>query len=534
MLKRIRYITLLLATLLIISVSCIHASNFQFRLCGIDVVKTTPAKVGPVVLSVCLVHVQDSFLKNVKIYVHMYGSNTITPLPIQYSLVYPYQTIRFNVVVNTTTEKWHTVKIVIWWEKELGLSISRTGTIVPGYAISVIPKEQRINQTIYIPGEPMLRIYLKPTVLSPNSRYVLTLRLCNYGSGRIYNLNLKLSIIPTTTTVTIVNTGKLSIYRDILEPYRCAEYNFTVVTGSGMGVATLKIYGYYVDSIGNIENVIEEIPLTVSSYSLIQVFPVKLSVPTGSTNNVTIAICNTYSTDVENVTLILESIRGAVLTGSSEIHVGSISPGTCKYVNITLTTPRLSSRYQQGITMSYLLTYEVPPKMLIYRYGSINLQVLLEPELAISQLTVVPKTPIVGQSLIISLLVENYGTASAYNVNISIVPGPGLRPITPTYSVYVREEPYSQVPASFTFNVTREGTLKYTIVITYLDPYGHIHKLVKVGYVKVSKSYLPLSLSPNLATTNKTQYYMSYMVATIVGIVIVISIVLAYRRKMRL
>ncbi len=532
----LRFLAIVTICIIVLSIPQIFANNYQFKLCGVKVIRTTTLKKGPVLLSICLIHVKDTFLKNVKIYVYVYNSTTITPLPIQYSLIYPYQTINFNIITNTTVDKWHIVKIIIWWEKELEVLVSRGGVLVPGYAISVIPKEQKINYTIYIPGNPLLKIFVNPTTLSPSSKYLLNVKICNYGSGNVYDLKLSFGITPSSTTITVVNTSSLNVYRSVLKVGECFSDNMLIVTASNVGFSILRIYGSYVDSIGNIHTVDRSIVLSITSYGLVQVYPKTLSVPLGETSNVSIEICNMYSSPITNVTLTVESVRGAVLRSSSKIPVGTIDSGSCKSINITIVTPRISTQsmsMQSSVAITYLLTYSIPTGILMYKYGTLTIEKLPMPNLQISQITVVPKTPYVGETLVISLLVENYGTASAYNVNISIIPGIGLEPITPTYSVYVREEPYSQVPATFTFNITRSGLLSYKIVITYLDPYGKIHRIVRTEYVKVVKGSLTQLFSYSNVKISGSMMYIPYIVACVVILVIVISIVIAYRRRVR-
>ncbi len=526
---------ILITIILLLTFTSVSYASYQFQLCGISVLRTTTNSRGPVLLSICLKHTSELFLKNVQIYVYVFNGSTITPLPITYTLVYPYQELRFNVLVNTSVEKWHLVNIKVWWEKELVAKRTISG-LVPGGPYSLIPSSQELNATIYFPGEPELDVHVLPTVLSPSSTYLMDVKICNIGSGPMYNVKVSMSFIPSSAYVIVENTRNLTFSIRELGPGKCIVDRLKVTSGPSLGLVELKLFVTYVDSIGNIGQILRTYPLEITYSGVVQVIPEKLYLTAGRRNSAIVDICNRYGSTIEDVRLIVKSIQGGILMNSTMIYIGNISAHECRPLKLVITIPKTTEMIR-GVSVTYELMYKIPPDILVSKYGNIGWSIIAEPRLVITQVTTAPKHPTIGESVIISVIVENLGEAPAYNINITAAPGPGLSPVSSTYSFYPKLDSYSQLPASFTLNVTKSGTLTCAIVVRYVDPYGVVHivkKIVTIRATSLTGSGLLSSLSYSTTRSENGFTMMNIIpsiIVAIVAIIIVVSIVVACRRR---
>ncbi|NPA71019.1 MAG: hypothetical protein GXO26_09445 [Crenarchaeota archaeon] len=527
---------ILITIILVLTFTSVSYASYQFQLCGVSVIRTTTSKEGPVLLSICLKHTSELFLKNVQIYVYVFNGSTITPLPITYTLVYPYQELRFNVLVNTTVEKWHLVNIRVWWEKELVAKRTISG-LVPGGPYSLIPSSQELNATIYFPGEPELDVRIVPTVLSPSSTYVMDVKICNVGSGPMYNVKISMNFIPTSAYIIVENTRNLTLSIRELSAGECIIDKLKITSGPSLGLVQLKIYTTYVDSIGNIGQLVMTYPLEITYSGVVQIVPEKLYLVAGRKNNAILDICNRYGSAIENAKLIIKSIQGGILMNSTVIYVGNVSAHECRPIKLVIIIPKTSEMIR-GVSLTYELMYKIPPDILVSKYGTVGWSVIAQPRLVITQVTTAPKHPMVGESIIISIIVENLGEAPAYNVNITAIPGPGLSPVSSTYNFYPKLDSYSQLPASFTLNVTKSGTLTCTIVVKYVDPYGVTHIVRRIITIRATSltgagllSSLSYSSSISSRYGNSIMSTIPYIIVAVVAIIVIVSIVVACRRR---
>ncbi len=525
---------IVMIVVLVFAFMTVSYASYQFQLCGVYVAHTTPSKHGPVLLSICLRHTSDLFLKNVKIYVYVYNGTTITPLPIKYTLVYPYQELRFYVLVNTTVGKWHLVNIKAWWEKELVAKRTFAG-LVPGGAYSLIPSSQDLNTTIYFPGEPELDVSVRPTVLSPSSTYYMDVNICNIGSGSMYNVKMSISTVPSSTYIVIENTRNLTVSLNRLGPGKCFVDRLKVTSGSALGVVELKLYVSYVDAIGNLGQIVKTYPIEITYSGVVQIIPEKLYLKAGSRNSAILDICNRYGSAIRDVRLIVRSIAGGLLLNSTSIHVGYVGSHECRPVKLLIIVPKTLEMIK-GVSLSYELMYKIPPNILVSKYGTVGWSIMAQPKVILTQITTAPKHPMVGEAVVISVIAENVGEAPAYNINMTIIPGPGLTPVSSTYSFYPKLNAYSQLPASFTLNITKAGTLRCTVLITYVDPYGIAHvvrKVITLRATSIAGIGLLSSFSSGKIRISYSIGVLPYVIVAIVGAIIVVSIVVAYRRRRR-
>ncbi|NPA23010.1 MAG: hypothetical protein GXO23_01750 [Crenarchaeota archaeon] len=529
---------IVMIVMLVLALTTVSYASYQFRLCGVTVVKTTTSKHGPVLLSICLRHVTDLFLKNVKIYVYVFGDSTITPLPITYTLVLPYQQLRFNVLVNASVNRWHLINIEVWWEEEL-VSKKTIYGFVPEGAFSLTPSTQYLNATVYFPGEPELNVQVKPTVLSPSSTYIMDVNICNVGSGTMYNVRVSMDLVPSSTYIVVENTRNLTLSINKLEPGRCILDRLKVTSGSTLGLVELRLDATYVDAIGNIGRLVKTYPIEVTYSGSVQVIPEKLYLQAGERNSAIIDICNRYGSAIRDVKLTVRSVVGALLLNTTSIDVGNVDAHTCKPLRLSIIVPK-TPETMRGVTLSYDLSYKIPPNILVTKYGSVTWSIVAEPVLTITQITTAPKHPTVGEAVIISVIAENLGEAPAYDLNITVVPGPGLKPVSSTYSFYPRLNAYSQIPASFTLNVTKSGELRCRIVVTYVDPYGVHHKVERTVIIRalsLTGAGLLSSPSPSGYRLNMggeaSLSYLPYVVVAVVAVIVVVSIAVACRRRRR-
>jgi len=520
--------------ILILTITSVSYASYQFQLCGVSILRTTSSKQGPVLLSICLKHISSLFLKNVQIYVYVFNSTTITPLPVTYSLVYPYQELRLNILVNTTVEAWHLVNIKVWWEKELVAKKTWSG-LVPGGPYSLMPSSQELNATIYVPGEPELNIHVRPTVFSPSSTYLMDVNICNTGSGPMYNVKIEMNLIPSSAYIIVENTKNLTLYLRELDPGKCITDRLKVTSGPSLGLVQLKIYTTYVDSIGRIGQIVRIYPLEVTYSGVVQIVPKKLYLLAGRKNSIVLYICNRYGSAIENARFIIKSIQGGILMNSTTIYVGNVSAHKCRPMRLIIVIPKTTEMIR-GVSLAYELMYKIPPDILVSKYGTVGWSIIAEPRLVITQVTTAPKHPMIGEAVIISVIVENLGEAPAYNVNITAVPGTGLSPVSSTYSFYPKLNSYSQLPASFTFNVTRNGTLTCTIVVKYEDPYGVSHIVRKLVIIR-AESITGIGLLSSSSLSTKLEYgnammsIIPYIIVATVAVIVIVSIVVACRKR---
>ena len=247
----------------------------------------------------------------------------------------------------------------------------------------------------------------------------------------------------------------------------------------------------YVDPLANTRSLsksfnIELLPIS-TAYLRVSVSPTELVI--GRKNYVFINLSNPMDHSVEGVEVSLSTSPHLLLLNESRIYLGSLGPNSWRLLKLLVYVPSTASTSSSIIlsikyldSVSGIMKSFTTSKTLLLR-GIINL--------TLTDVAVIPETPVPGQPFSITLTITNVGTSTAYAVRASaLTEGLPIRTFGPK-SVYVGNAEVNS-PVTFTLNLMLErgarGAIRVPIQLTYMDNLRSVHTKVFYVEVKLSKS----------------------------------------------
>ncbi len=511
-------------------------SNKQFLLTLVRVLKYPHTCKGTALLRLCFLHNSPYILYDLKISAGLENGNVLLLEPSSVRLVQPYSIICTILLLNVSSCGNHMLSITFTWSKVYKPRIVMNGMIVPGEEIRTVPDSQTLTIPITIMSSPKIVVYAYPNVVPAESTNYIYVKVCNEGNGTAYDLNIGIAIVPEGVSVSIPSGEPLSLTIPELSAGACIvkRIKITVVSGSSAypysqsGAIVMKIMVMYFDKELGLQNATYTSYIGVLKSGFINVLPLTLYLNTSSLNTVKIKVCNLMNYILNNVTINIVSVTSAILMNSSSIRLGSLMPFECKLIKIRLAVPRMSM--PTPVSLSYIVTYGTALQSYAQERGVLTFQVVEQPRIVVTQITLAPKVVTVGEGLVISVQLSNTGTATAYDVNVTIVPDAHFVPISSTYTFIGSLAPQAQTVASFTLNATRPGLGECKIVIMYVDEYGREHAISRVVKIEIRPATSMTSKQASLPSAH-TSYTLLVVLAIACVAPIVGTVVYMFRKR---
>lgn len=394
------------------------------------------------------------------------------------------------------------------------------------------------NYTVPIYEEPEINVFVNATYLLSNLANPVKLVVRNSGNGPVYNLQLSINVqgASVISSVNPITIGELK---------PGAEYIDTIyLTPTGNGATALTITYSGVDERGDmVSGSFTSLMSVVSaSPSQVIVYLVNSSLSVGM-GNLVIGVRNLNPVPIYNVTLVLTSVNGLSLIRNTTYSINQVMPGSTYYLVIPIATPITSS----SASLTYILSYQYVNGYPESITGSLMASVVNLPSILITGYTLAPSVVTVGSTVSISINLVNAGPVSAYNLNISVIPGPGLV-ATSQQSIYLGTLSSQQLSAAaFNFIAIRPMNTTVTFKITYTDQFGITHIInyeVPVHIVVNSTLFSGFSSYHGTFTgtgypfmghyggTSHLSYYgVSIMISLAVVAVVIIAVVIVVVRR---
>ncbi len=334
-----------------------------------------------------------------------------------------------------------------------------------------------------VPSSGYVLITLSPHRLSAlsNSSLVITIKnLLPYTLSSTYlDIELPSQLAPLgSTTYFIGNLSpneEVSVSVPVSTPY---------VSAPQVGKVVTKLT--YLDPLANTHVVSESFSIELiprsTGYLRVSVGPTELVI--GRENYVFLNISNPLNHLVEGVEVTLSTTAHLLLLNESRLYVGELGPNSLRSIKLLVYVPSTASTSASLIinvkyldSSSGVINSFTTSRTLLLR-GVINL--------TLTDVAVIPESPVPGQPFSVTLTVTNVGTSTAYAVRASaLTEGLPVRTFGPK-SVYVGNAEVNS-PVTFTLNLMLErsakGVVRVPIQLTYMDNLRRVH--TKVFYVEV-------------------------------------------------
>ncbi len=319
-----------------------------------------------------------------------------------------------------------------------------------------------------------------------NASLVITIRNLLPHTLRSTYLNIELP-------QQLVPSGSTTYFLGDLRPNSTTKVSVPIITPyvSSPQAVKLVIKLTYVDPLANTHLVsksvnIELLP-TSTAYLRVLVSPTELVI--GRENYIFINLSNPMNHSVEGIEVSLSTSPHLLLLNESRLYLGSLGPNSWRLLKLLAYVPSTASTSSSIIlsikyldSVSGVMKSFTTSRTLLLR-GIINL--------TLTDVAVIPETPLPGQPFSITLTITNVGTSTAYAVRASaLTEGLPIRTFGPK-SVYVGNAEVNS-PVTFTLNLMLErgvrGVIKVPIQLTYMDNLRSVHTKVFYVEVKLSKS----------------------------------------------
>ncbi|WP_243671524.1 hypothetical protein [Vulcanisaeta sp. JCM 16161] len=191
-------------------------------------------------------------------------------------------------------------------------------------------------------------------------------------------------------------------------------------------------------------------------------------------------------------------------------------------------------------SITYSLTYQYTGGYPGSAQGSITLSVLNEPSILITGYQVAPTPLTIGEAGSVSLNFVNTGPVPAYNLNITAIPGPGIKMISQSSTYMGTLNPQQLSAVAFSFSVVSAMNTTITFQIQYIDQFGQQHVQYYTVPITVIRNATLITQYASQYGQQGTNYYrfhrinyFTYVIITlaVVAVIIITVVVLLLRRK---
>jgi uncharacterized repeat protein (TIGR01451 family) len=183
---------------------------------------------------------------------------------------------------------------------------------------------------------------------------------------------------------------------------------------------------------------------------------------------VTLKLTNQGLSAADNFDLTLQSNSTSLLALTpNTFHINRLEPNQSESLLLEFATDKNTRLGLSSVTL--LLDYVGPSGVRKHQTEVIGIQVQGKADMSIALISTNPTRITVGDSVDLTIRIENIGTADANSVQASLsdLPLPGTRE-----AFMGRIEPNNDAPAVFSLQADRAGEFEYTLVIRYSDEYG--------------------------------------------------------------
>ncbi|BDR92424.1 COG1361 S-layer family protein [Vulcanisaeta souniana] len=527
--------TALLAMLVLIPLA--HAQQYSntappFSIVSVSSVPS-PTITGVSRITITLIYTGGYYLYNTEFSLTPCSGTVVSQNPVFIGWLNPGQEVTVTYLVNSTLPINCQSTLAISWGAEYETSARAQVTTYIEVAGS---GSMNMNFPMVIYGSPIITAYTKTQYLVSNLVNPVGLVVSNNGSGPIYDLQVNVGVSGATLAA-----GSNTVVIGTLNP----GSNYTValyVLPTSSGPVTINVGYTGLDQGGNTVSGSISISMNVIAVSSSQVivYPVNSSLSIGS-GELIIGIRNVNPVPIYNVTLVLTSTQGLSLAGNTTYDIAEIPPGTIDYVYVPVAVPISSS----SASITYSLTYQYTGGYPGSVQGTMTVSVLNEPSILVTGYQVAPTPLTIGDTGSVSLNFVNTGPVSAYNLNITAIPGPGIKLVSQssTYMGTLNSQQLSAV--AFSFTVMRVMNTTITFQIQYTDQFGQQHVQYYTVPITVIRNATLLTQSASQLGSQGTNYsgyyyythhranYFTYIIIAlaVVAVVVIIAVVLVLRRR---
>ncbi len=400
--------------------------------------------------------------------------------PIYRGWIAPSQTLILEYLVKANRPIKCKGALIVKWSSKYTRIRTLTGVV---YVRSSGSGKQTSYFELSIRGLPNIAIYVTPNRLKWGVPNEVVITVENNGSGTIYGLTL--TITATRAFISPYRTFNLgALAPDEAKSIRISITPIStilplVISYSGFGEDGSYVRGSVTETL----TVLKPNPMGLIAYAI------NAHVVPGH-NDVRVCLKNDNPIGLNNVTLYISRVTGAVLLENATYSLGTLGPHSTKCVIVSIYVPR-ESRF---VELGGITTFGIGPETMTSSI-SLSLSVIVTPLLKVVNYQISPSNISVGKALSIAITLSNIGYSTAYNLNVTVIPGRGLEVIR-SRSLYLGSlAPQQLASAVFSLMAVKSGNTTVSFLIQYNDDYGR----------KYSEIYeIPIYISKP-AIVNKTQ-----------------------------
>ncbi len=378
-----------------------------------------------------------------------------------------------------------------------------------------------ISFQLSFPASYQLSYFITPSSLKRNSINILTIVFQNSGTGTIYDLVSRISI----NGATIVGSFQPIIVKI---PKLEAGKNYTIqikVIPIGTQVS-LTFDSDYINEQG--EHIDEKF---TSPLSVIQSFNVILvtepsKIRTGSSQKIQVKIINLGEIPLHNCILYIRPGQGSKLVvDPTYFKIGDIQVNETKSVYLELSVPNTITGTQ---VLQYTLIYNTENNEKSQVTGTISIFAVEKAQLVITSIEIVPKEPVIGQTIIVSVTIINLGSLPLNKVNISAYYSLGLTPLRQESYFIGQLQPQYPMSIPFSFKAIKGGKQNIDFRIRFTDVYGLNWTLIKSVNININSTVAQGKNADNIKGKVRRKGLFAPLSFGTLFIVFIVAIVIIY------
>jgi hypothetical protein len=315
----------------------------------------------------------------------------------------------------------YTFPVTITW----GVSTS------PSVSLSLI---QNTNAVVSLKGKVQLQFSSSQPVLTPGTTTQLPIVINNIGTGSASNLSLSISASSSALAPPAVSILSAPFQIPLVAANSSTPISVTIyapLTSAGSSV-TLSVTATYVDSYGNARSIVALLGVYVASMAVPTITLVAQSplLTPGNVNNVTLVITNTGQLTLNQLVIAVSVPPSISVLSQFPVTVSGLQAGS----SVRLGMPLFVSSSLSGtpITISASVTYTNSAGNTGAFTQNLGFYVPISqsPSLGLSGYSYEPSLIYPGMTIAsLQVVLVNYGTSPASNVNATLVPS------SPVYAI---------------------------------------------------------------------------------------------------
>jgi uncharacterized repeat protein (TIGR01451 family) len=193
-----------------------------------------------------------------------------------------------------------------------------------------------------------------------------------------------------------------------------------------------------------------------------------VSVDPGNSFNITVSILNEGQSSANDIAILVNSSSTSITPMNSEnYYIPELLPGDQKILNLSFETDKKVALGLQPILIT--IDYLNADNAAFRQISTVGVPIVGSAEMSVASVGTNP-TPIVqGDTVTLTIRIENIGTANANSVQATI----DDLPLSGTKEAFMGTiEPNNDAPAVFTLQADTPGDFAYTLTTRFTDDYG--------------------------------------------------------------